>query len=693
MSLIQHNRLFDKMPFVRLLLPFILGIISGVYFLHNTTLLIVCACISILLIVFIMLFRSDRFRYLYTWVSGLAMALTLFFLAALLTLHKTEIRQSTHFSKYIATDKIVIADLIEPPVEKDKTLKCIFSVNTLQSKSASENVSGKLLVYLEKDSLTNTLSYGDRIIFPARYSEIPAPQNPYEFNYKRYLAFHAIYHRQFLKKNEWHKLQSNNGNSFMTFIYNTRNHLLHLLKSYGLSGDEYTVCSALLLGYSEQIDPTLLQAYAGTGTLHVLSVSGLHVGLIYIVLNFLFGFAIRFKYGTHFKTILIILFLWMYAVLTGFSPAVLRATVMFSFVAIGFSLRRTTNIYNTLAASCFVLLLFNPYFIFDVGFQLSYLAVLGIVWLQPLIYNWWYTQYWFADQVWKITSVSIAAQLATLPLSLFYFHQFPSYFIFSNLLVIPLSTIIIYNGILFFIAVNIPWLNEWLAKILKELLFILNAMVRNIEAMPHAVWKGISISMLDVIVIYLLLIFGLIYLIRKKIEWLFAALFSLLTLLALTFYNRVVQLKQNKIIVYNIPRTSAIDLVQGNNCHFVSKQFINKAAMQFHVLNNRYHMGIAQTIALPSDSVLFFKSRNKSVLMLSKPLQAAATNDIKPDYIILSANCKVSVYELVTCFDFKLLIFDSGNSSQIVDKWIMECKKLHKPYYNVIANGAFVENI
>jgi competence protein ComEC len=688
-------RFFNEAPFVRLLLPFILGIIAGVYFLQNQMLLVVCSYISILILIAVIGVKSHSKAYKYSWLGGLAINAVLFFLGAQLTLNKTEILSAIHFTKHTGPGKYVIAELAEPSVEKEKTLKCIFRIRKVETADGVDNTDGKGLIYLQKDSLAQSLKYGDEIMFPADFKEISPPQNPGEFNYKRYLSFHNIYHQQYVAADKWSMLYINNGNALMSCVYKIRNSLLNKLKVHELKGDEYAVGAALILGYSDKLDAEIMNAYASTGTLHVLSVSGLHVGLVYVVFNFLLGFLERFKRGKLLKGILIIVLLWAYAALTGLSPAVLRATAMFSFVVLGQSLRRTTNIYNTLAVSCFVLILFNPFLIFDVGFQLSYLAVLGIVFLQPLIYNWWYINNWLLDQIWKITSVSIAAQLATLPVSLFYFHQFPNYFLLSNLIVIPVSTIVIYTGILVFALGNVPLLGALLGKTLNYLLLFLNGSVKFMEHLPYALWQGISISIIEVGVIYLLMILGIIYLLKKWFSLLVASLITLIILLAINLSEKVGHLNQQKLIVYNIPHTSAIDIIRGDTNYFISDTALlkNNSKMKFHVLNNWWDIGISKTNAVTNGSMNNMRVGAKSVVRIAKIEQLKGLDHSNTDYIILSDNCDISMYDLVKVFNFDLLIIDPSNSKRTINKWIQECGQLHKRYYNVSAKGAFVENI
>lgn len=688
-------RFLNEAPFVRLIVPCIAGILAAVYFLHNETIIITCACFSIALMVVLLSIKSHSTAFRYSWLNGLTINVALFFLSAQLTLCHTEIRFKNHFSKIAITGTTVVAKLSDPPVEKSKTFKCKVRIKNCSIGKVSVNTKGNAIVYIKKDSLSKMLKYGDVIAFCAGFKEIPPPQNPGEFDYKQYLSFHNIHQQQFIAQHQWLNLHINAGNHLMRFVYSLRNNLLCKLKEHGLLNDEYAVVAALLLGYDDEISAELMGAYAATGTLHVLSVSGLHVGLVYLAFHFLLIFLERFKNGKIIKGLLIIMLLWGYAALTGLSPAVMRATTMFSFIVIGQSIKRTTNIYNTLAASCLILLLFNPYLIFEVGFQLSYLAVLGIVFLQPLIYNSWSTNKWFWDQIWKITTVSIAAQLATFPLSVFYFHQFPNYFLLSNLMIIPVATLVIYNGILLFVLGSIPYLGVLLGKMLNYQLLFLNSSVTFLEHLPYALYTAISISIIEILLIYSLIIFIVLFFLKHKASTLFAGLSVVILLLSINLYKHVVNLRQQKIIVYNLPSASAIDIIQGTKNYFIADSVVSnsKSNLQFYIKNNWCNLGLKETIPITDNLIKIVKVGTKTLVRITKKEQLLQLPPIKVDYLVLSNNCNVNIAELNASTNFNLLVLDSGNSFLYAAQCISVCEKLNKKYYNVLTSGAFVENI
>ncbi|TYA81458.1 ComEC/Rec2 family competence protein, partial [Seonamhaeicola marinus] len=223
------------------------------------------------------------------------------------------------------------------------------------------------------------------------------------------------------------------------------------------------IINALFLGQRQNIDRAIYTNYTNAGAIHILAVSGLHVGIIFLILNFLFKPIERLKKGYLIKTIFLLTTLWGFAVIAGLSASVTRAVTMFSIVAIAVNLKRPTNVYNTLAISIFVILLFKPLFIFDVGFQLSFLAVFAIVAIEPMLNKLWKPKNKLLKIYWQTLTVTISAQFGIIPISLFYFHQFPGLFFISNLVIIPLLGFILGFGILIILLASINVLPQFLA--------------------------------------------------------------------------------------------------------------------------------------------------------------------------------------------------------------------------------------
>jgi competence protein ComEC len=501
----------------------------------------------------------------------------------------------------------------------------------------------------------------------------------------------------------------NDGNKILSASYALREYLLNIYKENNITGDEFAVGSALVLGYTDKLDQDLISSYASSGALHVLSVSGLHVGIIYLIFNYLLFFLDKFKHGKFIKMILLLFILWFYAILTGLAPPVLRSAAMFSFVVVAKTWRYSTNIFNTLAVSCFALLLYNPYLIMDVGFQLSYLAVLGIVLIQPWLYEKWQPKTRLMDQIWLIASVSLAAQLATFPLGLMYFHQFPNYFLFSNLIVIPVSTLILGYGLLMFALGKISAIGITCGKIFSALVWFLNESVRVVDQIPGALTQGISTNIPKTLAMYLLLIFLIVFIYKREIRHLFISLAAILVLLSLQTIEAHSIRKQKAIIVYDIPKISAYDFINGKQTLFLADSSLihNPGRMLFHIRHNWWDRNITYQKKLEnekennfSDNNLILKNNfiqfnNKRIVIVNKlpGINSFIHQKLHADIIILSKNPKIKIQDLQKWFEFKKIIIDSSNPAGRAEKWKKECENLKIDFYSVIDSGAYIEEI
>ena len=694
----------NQIPRFRILLPFLAGRLVYIYGKIEIPFwpLILGTSLAFQLLV------NTRFKlpFNYRWLAGLTLHLSIFIIAFQLTRFNNEMNYSAHFGPNIQSNQIAKVRVIESFVEKEKTLKTIVEVISIEKQGQWISTKGKAMLYFQKDSNSLKIKYGDVLIINPTFKSIDSPKNPQEFNYKQYLAFHNVFYQCYLSNQKWIHTNNNEGNFILNVSINLRNYFLDVFKKYNIIGNEFAVGSALILGFEDKLNPEIISAYSSSGALHVLSVSGLHIAIIYVVLLKLLFFLDKFKNGKIIKAIILVLVLWFYACLTGLSPSVMRAATMFSFIIVGKLFNRYTNVYNTLAASALLLLIINPYLIMEVGFQLSFLAVFGIVMLQPGIYNLLETNNWLLDQIWTVTTVSIAAQLATFPLGLLYFHQFPNYFLLSNLLVIPLSALILYLGILLLIVSKITFLGTWIAWLLSQLISFLNTSVIVFENAPYAIVEGVSIGILETWLVYGMLICMVVFFFQKRHYLIHLSLSFFVIFLSIQIIEKYDETTNSQLVVYSIKKQSAIDFIEGDKNYFVSDTLLykNKSTMLFHVYHNWWEQGVVQHkfVAKDYSESAFYKKdnfmmfNNKKILIVNSALvlkKQPGKTRMKIDYIILSNNSKQKIASLLTCFDCEYFIIDSSNSFYKAKKWQQDCEKMDKKCFNVLEDGAFVLNI
>ncbi len=658
------------------------------------------------------IFKSLGSSYKRSWVFGIFLNVFLCLSGMALSLNKQAKTLSINNN---VESGVIVANIIEPVSEKPNSVKAVINIAAIKSNKNWYATSGKAIVYFEKDSLSKQLEMGDKIIFEPKLNDIKNTNNPYEFNYKRYLFFHLITKQAYLKSNSWRLLKKEKGNLLQYYANKIRNKLLRIYEENGIAGDELSIASALTLGYKDKLDEEIKRSYSSAGAMHVLAVSGLHVGIIYLVFNAIFFFFEKNKTGRIIKTILLLLILWSYACITGLSPSVMRASTMFSFIIIAKTYNRKTNIYNTLAASAFFLILINPFIITEVGFQLSYMAVLSIVFFQPKMYKWISFKYKFLDKAWALFTVSVAAQLGTAPIGMYYFHQFPNYFFITNFIVIPAATIILCTGIFVLATSFIPVVSSFVAEILSYIIKGLNYSVSFIEQMPYSTTNDISINLMESIIIYLIIILISFFFLYKNVRLLQSGLLMITILLILIIYDNFYSLNRHSFIVYNIRGNTAFNFIDGNDNILYSdieyKENPNK--LMYSVKNNWLKLGVknekiinlkklnkqflfTNLLILDNRRVfnkhLFFSFYDKRILLLKddRYLNKSGKTKFPVDFIILSGNIKTGISQIIKLFDFKKLIIDSSNSTWTTNKLIRECKEKNIEFIDISNNGAFV---
>lgn len=693
---------FNKIPLFRLALPLTVGIIAGIYtgdyfinFPIAFTFLLTVLIFSICVLPFL-----KKTSYRKRWLFGIPLNTFLLSAGVLTAVVNTERFYPNHISGVDEKQHQFVVQATKNVVEKNKSFKVQAEVLNLFENGNQKTVNGEVILYFEKDCVSARIKYGDVILVNAQLQQLREAQNPAQFNYKQFLLFHQITRQAYVSSKSFVVTGVNNGNPTMKWIYNLRDNLLSILQKHGLEGREFAVGAALILGYSDELDPEIMRAYASSGALHVLSVSGLHVGIMYVVVAWLLSFLDKFKRGNIVKAILLLAFLAFYAMITGLSPSVLRASVMFGFIVIAKAFNYHTNIYNTLAVSAMSLLIYDPYLVMQVGFQLSYLAVIGIVTFQPLLVDLWEPKTKLMSWIWEITCVSIAAQIATAPLGFLYFHQFPVYFMISNLIVIPVSTGILYVGLVTLLSSFIPVLCDYLTLILKWMIIVLNKSVEITEALPYSILGGIDISIIETWMLYFIVVSFFIFITQRNINGLYVSLVALLIISITQFIETIEQSSQQKFIVYNVAETSAYDVIQGNQNYFYAPSLLinDKDKMLFNVEHNWWKNGVNKQLLIPLDTlnsahgIFYLPFSEKKIFAINDLYRSETTytKKIKSDFVILSENTEIQLEQIINYFNPELIIFDSSNSYKTCRKWALACKKSGVKFYDVALQGAFV---
>jgi competence protein ComEC len=590
-------------------------------------------------------------------------------------------------------DDAVLVTIQEPLVEKARSYKAVAKVEGVVQDNSLTPVKGDVLLYFSKDSLKPQLEYGSQIIIRKSLMSITNSGNPGGFDYRRYCSFQDIYHQAFLRDEDYIVLPDKHTSWFRKLLIDTRLSVISTLRKYLKEKNEVAVAEALLIGYRDDLDQELVQSYSNTGVVHIIAISGLHLGMIYGALLWLFRRFKNRKWKNWIQPLIILFILWMFTFIAGGVPSILRSAVMFTCIIIGETISKRSSIYNTLAVTAFVLLLISPFYLWDVGFQLSFAAVLSIVAFSKYISNWFYFRNKLLSGIWRLSAITLSAQTLTLPLVLYHFHQFPNLFLLTNFIVVPLSGIILFAELFLLILSFIPFIAEPFGKLVEWLTWLMNSFIERTDRLPFAVTDGIQITILQSLFIYAALILASIWLIRKQKQMLFWAGATFVCYLSLRGIDIIKINQQQKIIVYNVPQHTAIDVVEGNKYTFIGDSILLQDGFlrNFHLrpsrIVNRMDAGLLNSVSVKDNLIT---SASKKILIIDEPLPY--NNDgpkEKADVLVITKNPGLYINQLIKHYDFNLLVFDASNPLWKIRLWKKDCDSLHLRHHSIPEQGAF----
>ncbi|WP_456377593.1 ComEC/Rec2 family competence protein [Lutibacter sp.] len=608
-----------------------------------------------------------------------------FFIGVSSITYKNQLNRKQHYSnspEFTINKPTLVALKIQKILKSNtyynKYEAVVTQLNTKKTK-------GKILINIQRDSTRNTLEVDDNLVVKTPFEIIKEPLNPYVFNYKKHLKTQQIYH-QIKFNNQQFLLLSNTSSTIKGIAAKVRAKINKSLKKNGFKNQELAVINALLLGQRNSISRDLLESYTGAGAVHILAVSGLHIGIILLLLTYLFKPLHYFKNGKLVATLIIITLLWIYAIIAGLSASVVRAVSMFTALTIGMQLIKRSNVYNTLVISMFFLLLFNPFYLFEIGFQLSYLAVFAIVWIQPKLYNLGKPKFWLPDKIWQLFTVSIAAQIGVLPLSLFYFHQFPGLFFLSNLIIIPFLGFILTVGIIVIIMAVLGILPQFLSYSYSYIIQKMNSFVAWISSQESFIIQNISFSLLLMLACYLC-IFNVFKWVEKKsfyrVVWVFVSFILVQSIFIFEKYNLQ---STNEFIVFNKSKTSCIGNRIGASLEVHSLDSVSERdyVIKAYLIGS----GVRKMQQINSSKYLY-KFRQKTILIVDS-LGIYNFKTIKPSIVILQQSPKINLERLLKTLQPKLLIADGSNYKSYVARWKQTSIKHKTPFYSTMQKGAYI---
>lgn len=625
---------FHKAPFLRIALPFAAGTAAGFAAGPSPFICAVLFGVAAIAAVLSASLRSVWITYRKNHIFGWLAAAAFFIAGAAWSGYRLDAR--LYDNKFDPADILFEGVVLGFPAEKPNSVALELDlVAAADSADRTRALNTKIIAYVHPDLRADTLLPGDRAVF----RKVPEPHrkalNPHQFDYGKYLIYQGFSATVYLKDNAVFHRPESPPFSVRTFFEKYRGNAIALFEERDIAPAESGVIAALVLGKRDMVLEEIRQAFTDAGTVHILAVSGLHVGIIYLFAAFLIGKVFPKKRGRWIRLVFCLGILWLYAGIAGFSPSVLRAATMFTFIAAGREFGRFGNVYNMLGVSAFLLLLADPFLIGSVGFMLSYLAVAGIVMLHPVIYSAWVAPTWFLDKVWSLTAVSVSAQIATFPVTVHFFHQFPNYFLFSNLLVIPLATVLLYAGLLCILLSWVPYLSDLLFLVTQWVARGLNEGVLLFGKLPHPVSEGLYLTAGETATMYLLAAAAALAVRDPRRGRLrFAQAVALLFVFQFG-YRKIKGAAATEVYCFHVEGSSVIGVFRGNTAHFYSPDSAETASRStdFALSGILASKGIKQTIAYEGWSQIV--SPAVSVAAVKNPDELRRAAESAPDLILL----------------------------------------------------------
>lgn len=685
-----------EVPMVRLVIPFILGILISHYLTWPYYLSVVLSALTI-----VCFLGLSYFSVPYKWRYGVGIVLGVgMMLLGIASVQVLDIPTQSSVFDSVKDKEVSFFGLIEDsPNLGTTTYRSKFRVlGVLDStgKKTNKSYNHVIMLTLQADSVSQQLRYGHELVVKSRISPTQASFNPHTFDYKLYLQRKQIYYQAYSKSGQF-IMTGKRQWSVTSLAKDIQLQCVEVYRKFLLEADDvFSVSTALVFGYRSDVSEEVIRDFAATGAMHVLSVSGLHMGMLSMMLVFILGYLLPQKRHTRYRGAIVFVAIWLFTFVSGCSAAVLRSAVMFTLLMISKVVEGRKNNYNVLAASAFLLLVYDPFLIYDVGFQLSYLALLGIMLWQRPIYASVIVPTWLGDKIWNLTSVSIAAQLGTLPLGLLYFNQFPTYFWLSGLVVVPLSFVAMISGVALLVLYWLPGVSWLVAQTLYWSVWLMNKSLAIMHRFPLATLNGFSLTTFEVVLFYLLLWFAFVFCFRydKKSFYLSLSLFMILGISRL--YRHIEQVEQHRFVVYAHKKYAYLHYISGKNSMLISDSLRLNSKFEYNVLNpNLAFYGLTQPLS--NDN------RNSNFIVL--PNWTIFRTKANQNYEALSLPVKVNmlwVQNPPSRFDLEAMLLDLNPQKVLLDfnnsrwrnaKFEQICKKLNIPCFNQSTQGAYVQEL
>ncbi|MBE16660.1 MAG: hypothetical protein CL867_10460 [Cytophagaceae bacterium] len=572
---------------------------------------------------------------------------------------------------------VMIREVLKPNSWSTRYIADLAAIN-------KQRIEGGVLLTISRKNGTTKFHAGDFAAIHSDLKALPKTRQPYQFDYAAYLKTKHVYAQFTVDCEEVRGLTKESSHIFYT-LSRFRESLKRQLQTYSFSAQQRQTLEALILGDRTGISDDMRKAYVEAGMIHILAVSGLHVGIVLWLLRRLTSFihAYRWRYW---RSGIIIACIWAFALFTGGSASVLRAATMFSFLEIGRNVGGQNQTANALLYSAFLLVLIDPLLLHQVGFQLSYLAVTGILWIQPWLSALFRSRYRVLRFIWNTLSVTLAAQIAVLPLSLYYFHQFPGLFLLSNLVVLPCLSIVLVLGILVVFLGAVDMLPSVVVKIIGSIIEAMNQFIAWVARQDDFVWRNIRLSIWVMLASYLS-IYALILCFKKySYQRLLLCLLVSLLLCSLLFLEHI-HIPRSHLAIVNKARSTRLIAYSHKTLQLYHNHWVDTLKTETVVSN---YLSAVPIERLDQDSLQAVYSINNKKLLIVDSLAVYDIEGLVPDVILLTQSPKLNLERLLTKYPKVTIVADGSNYKSYVARWKKTCISREINFHSTYEQGAYI---
>ncbi len=672
-----------QFPLVKITFLFITGILLGNVFSSHNLIAPIALFLSLLNLIFIYFFQIKNHKKNLKF-EILSLFTALFIGVFTTVLHKEILNTNHYIYNQTINEKqydfeIILKEKLKNSINYDRF---IANVNEFDHKKSA----GKIILNVRKDSVYNdNLQIGDYIKTKGFIHKSEKPKNPGQFDYSNYLEKQQIYWQIYTNVQQI-KINNTKVKSLNYYAAKLRSKVTQNLQKSNFKKEELSVVNALILGQQQDISKQIIQDYQYAGAIHVLSVSGLHVGCILIFIMFILSPIPNNKSGNFIKLIIVLFSLWFFGFIAGLSACVVRSVTMFSFLAIGKYLNRSVNIYHSLLVSILLILLFEPSFIYDVGFQLSYVALFFIVWLQPILSSIWMVKNKIVKYFWDITTVSFAAQIGTLPLSIYYFHQFPGLFFITNLVILPFLGFILAIGVFVVVLAIFNFTPYYLIKTLEFCITLLNKFINWVAGFESFIFKEISFTIYMMWACYFMIFCWIIWAKNASFKKFSLGLAGIILLQTSVIIAKSRSEKEHEFVVFDRKNSSLMVERNGNKSNIYTTRKDLKAIEKNQNLKSYLVENFSSIQNKKIISNLFFFKNHKIMVIDSSGIFIP---NIKPDILILTGSPKINLERFLQNIKPKKVVADGSNFKNYTQIWKTTCLKNKILFHSTAENGFF----